>query len=122
MAVKKKSKKTVSKKTKKATKHSPNLNLTGPEHSEIKNARILKNILPPENRWGGGKWDHLIVKLQDGDCVELETKAANSFASRARHLGYVVVTAKHNESITRAWFEGWDPNFKPKKRRAGGKV
>jgi len=111
----------VKKKTNKVAKHSPDLNLRGPEHEDVKKIKILKNILPPQNRWSGGKWDHLIVKLEQGDCIELGGKLATAFSSRARTLGYVVVLRKHDENITRVWFEGMDPNYKPKKPVSPGK-
>lgn len=95
------------------TKHSPDLNLRGLPDPEMASLKILKNLQPPESRWGGGKWDHLIFRLEEGDCVELETKASASFANRARNLGYVIVMRKYTETITRVWFEGMDPDFKP---------
>jgi hypothetical protein len=115
-ATKKKSKKASNVNSKKTFKHSEQLNLSGPVPDEIKNIKILKNLMPPTNRWGGGKWDHLIVRMEEGDCIELETKLAAAFGNRCRHLGYVIVLRKHTEDITRVWFEGLDPNFIPKKK------
>lgn len=100
---------------KKKTHHSPLLNLLSPIDENIKQIKILKNMELPENRWGGGKWDHLIVQLEKGDCVDLEPKPAMAFANRARNLGYVIVSRKMNDSIHRVWFEGMDPNFDSKK-------
>lgn len=115
-----KQKKVVKKKTspsdfKKKTKHSPDLNLSGLPDPEIQKLKIIKNLLPPDSRWGGGKWDHLIYRLEEGDCIELDTKASASFANRARNLGYVIVMRKHSPDITRVWFEGMDPDFDLKK-------
>ncbi len=105
--------------SKKNTKHSPDLNLRGLPDPVLQNLKILKNLDTPDTRWGGGKWDHLIYRLEEGDCIELEVKSANSFANRARNLGYVIVMRKHTETITRVWFEGMDPHFAPKKETMG---
>lgn len=92
--------------------HSPLLNLRSPIQDQIKKIRILKNILPPDNRWGGGKWDHLIIKLEQGDCIELGKKEAASFANRARNIGYTIMLRKHNDTLVRIWFEGLNPKHK----------
>jgi len=115
MVTKKVTKKISKQTTKKKTAHSNELNLNGAVPDFVKAIKIMKNIMPPTNRWGGGKWDHLIVRLEEGDCIELETKQAAAFGNRARHLGYVVVLRKHTKDSTRVWFEGLDPHFKPKK-------
>jgi len=119
MTAKKKTKK-VAKKNK-ATKHSPDLNLRGTPDDFVKKMRIMKNVQPPTNRWAGGKWDHLIVRLEEGDCIELESKQAAAFANRARTLGYVIVVRKHTEDIARVWFEGWDPSYKPTRKSSSKK-
>jgi len=112
---------TAKKKPMKVAKHSPDLNLKGTPNDFVKKIKILKNILPPLNRWAGGKWDHLIVRLEEGDCIELETKLAYAFGNRARKLGYVIVIRKHTDDISRVWFEGWDASYQPKRRKSGGK-
>lgn len=120
MTVKKKIKKQVNR-TKKVVKHSPDLNLRGTPHELVATIKIMKNIVPPDNRWAGGKWDHLIVKLEEGDCIELENKPAAAFANRARSLGYVIVVRKYSELTSRVWFEGWDQNYKPYKSKTPSK-
>lgn len=113
-------KKTTPTKVNKKTFHSPDLNLRGMPDPTLQNLKIMKNLLPPDSRWGGGRWDHLIFRLEEGDCIELEVKLANSFANRARNLGYVIVMRKHTDTLTRVWFEGMDPHFKAKTKMPGG--
>jgi len=112
VAKKKTVKKVVKKATKKVEKHSPELRLEGTPSDFVNDIKILKNVEVPEGRWGKhyGKWDHLIVRLSTGDCIELDHRQAASFANRGRTLGYLMVLRKVNDVISRVWFEGLDPN------------
>jgi len=72
----------------------------------IKTAR--KNVPIPDGRSSTGIWDHLINLLADGVTIVMEAKKANSFASRARALNYVIVIRKKVgvDGMADVWFEG----------------
>ena len=100
----------------------PDLRLDGMPSDEVlgylKTAR--KNIPVPNQRAGTGKWDHMINLLVDGMTVEMPHNRANSFASRARGLGYIIVIRKspQKEGLSDVWFEGISSSgFKIVKRR-----
>jgi len=97
-------------------KHSKDLKLNGEVPDFIKKLKISKGVPVPVGWSQSAKWDHLLVKLEYGDSVELDRKEAASFANRARNLGYLVVIRKESEEISRVWFEGLNPNHKPKKQ------
>ncbi len=113
MTARKSAKKAVKKAFKKnGEKHSPELRLDGEPSDFVKSIRIIKNMELPTGRWGAsfGKWDHLIARLSTGDCIELDHKAAASFANRGRNLGYLIVLRKIDENTSRVWFEGLSQN------------
>lgn len=94
-------------------KHSENLRLDGEVPDFIKELEISKDI-PKPNGWAStsSKWDHLLVKLDLGDSVVLNTTESVSFTSRARNIGYCIATRKIGEDEVRVWFEGLNPNRK----------
>jgi len=102
---------------KKTDKHSKDLKLDGPVPDFVKNMKILKKVPVPQGWATSGKWDHLLVKMEYGDCVEMGKKEANSFANRARNLGYLIVIRKVSDENSRIWFEGLNPNLKKKKNK-----
>lgn len=102
--------------TAKKEKHSKHLKTGGPVPEFVKKIKILKNVPVPLGWASSGKWDHLIVKLEYGDCVELDSKEAASFANRARNLGYLIVIRKVDEGRSKVWFEGLNPIHAKKKK------
>ena len=95
-------------------KHSAYLKLEGETPDFIKELKISKDIPKPQG-WSsakGSRWDHLLIKLEKGDSVELSTNDSVSFTSRARGLGYCIACRKINGENTRVWFEGLNPNRK----------
>jgi hypothetical protein len=108
---------TKKKAVKKKEKHSQNLKLSGPVPEFVKKIKINKNVPVPMGWATAGKWDHLLVKLEYGDSVELTIKEAASFVNRARNLGYLVVTRKVSDTRSRVWFEGLHPIQKKKAKR-----
>ncbi len=85
--------------------HSKKLNLSGLK-PDLSKYVIKKNSAIPATRYGSGNWDHLIVKLDKGDAIEMNKKEANSFTNRARNLGYVIVLRRLDGDIFCVWFGG----------------
>jgi len=100
----------------KKEKHSKHLKLHGPVPEYIKKLKIMKKVPVPAGWASSGKWDHLLVKMEYGDCVEMDTREAASFVNRARNLGYLIVTRKTSDTKSRVWFEGLNPMQKKKKK------
>lgn len=91
--------------------HSKNLILEGEAPDFIKELKISKDIPKPAG-WSsskGSRWDHLLIKMEKGDSVELSTVDSVSFTSRARGLGYSIACRKVDGENTRVWFEGLNP-------------
>ncbi len=98
-------------------KHSKHLELHGPVPEFVKKMKILKQVPVPIGWATAGKWDHLLVRLEYGDCVEMGRKEAASFINRARNLGYLIVMRKISNEKTRVWFEGLNPVHMQKKKK-----
>jgi len=99
-------------------KHSENLILEGEEPDFIKQIKISKDI-PKPHGWSGSKgsrWDHLLIKLEQGDSIEFNQTDSVSFTSRARGLGYCIACRKTGDDSVRVWFEGLNPNRKIKQQ------
>jgi len=102
--------------TKTKFKHTKDLKLTGAVPKFIQAIKINKGIEIPEGWSRSSQWDHLIVKMEQGDSVDLPFKDGASFCNRARNLGYLIVMRKVDDDVARVWFEGLNPNAQPRKK------